>query len=120
MSIGPPSWAAASRHHAGTIVLVGQVGHDHRDLAAVGAQPISGELQGAGEVIVRLEGPGDDGHGGTLGREPFCDPGTDPSAGARDDGPSPCEPHRSIVRKAVDSINCWARLAGADVRTIAL
>ena len=61
------------RHHAGAIVLVGEVGHDDRDLTAVGAQSISGVLQGAGEVIVRLEGPGDDGDGGTLRREPLCD-----------------------------------------------
>ena len=48
---------------------------------------------------MRLEGPRHDGDRSSLGGEPFGHPGADPPAGARDDGPPACEPHRRMVAR---------------------
>src|SRR5581483_7177588 len=67
------------------VVAVGEVGHDDRDPAAEALHAGRRLLQAAGPVVVLLDGAGDDGDVGALGREPLRERGTDPAARPGDD-----------------------------------
>ena len=60
-------------HDAGAVVAVGEVGTDDRHRDAVRTESLGGFGEAARQRRVRVEGAGDDGDRGTLGREPFGD-----------------------------------------------
>ena len=79
-------------HDPGPIDLVGEVGDDDGDRGAVATGAGLGLPQRAGQVVVVLEGAGDQGDVGPLGRQPLGDGGPDAAAGPGDERPSAGEP----------------------------